>query len=338
MSETTPLDITSLVGQLRILIEPRTIKIRAQDGTAADAIVTYGREGADIKLVDPLIDPLREKPKARKGTAQLHVLESFIAHANRFKSDNSALFADPNMSAPKLTSVLDYHPEGPDFEGEKGPDARHCRHRGVYAFPLSEEYQAWLKLNGSKMGQQDFAEFLEDRINDVILPPSILEGHTQGDTIPADKLGGELGEATQDEQLAAMVARLGGSIATPQKLLELSRGLMVYAQESVRNATNLSSGEVNLQFTTQHTDADGTPITIPNLFLIAIPIFEGGDLWRLIVRLRYRRAGGSISWHYEIYRLRESFREAFNEACATAREETDLPLFYGSDERAQQRA
>ena len=330
------INITDLVEQLRALTEPRTVTIEARDGTTAQALVTYGRDGPKLTLSDPLIDPLRETPRERGGTAKLHVLESFIAHANRFKSENSALFADSNISAPKLTSVLDYHPEGPESGKALEANARHCHHRGVYAFPLSEEYQAWLKLNGAKLSQQDFAEFLEDRINDVILPPSILADHTQGDTIPADKLGGDSGQPTQDEQLAAMVNRLGGSIATPQKLLELSRGLQVYAQESVRNATNLSSGEVSLQFTTEHTDADGKAITIPNLFLIAIPIFEGGDLWRLIVRLRYRRASSAIVWHYEIYRLRESFREAFKEACVTAREETDLPLFYGSDERARQ--
>lgn len=64
------------------------------EGTKALAVP----KGVEVQSLLPLLDELLEAP-----------LESFIAHAKRFADGDSALFADPSPTAPRLTSVLDYH-------------------------------------------------------------------------------------------------------------------------------------------------------------------------------------------------------------------------------------
>src|SRR5678816_3485771 len=49
-------------------------------------------------------------PNRREGTAAHQALASFIEHANRFKAENSVIWAD--AANRRLVSVLDYHPAG----------------------------------------------------------------------------------------------------------------------------------------------------------------------------------------------------------------------------------
>ena len=74
-------------------------------------------------------------------------------------------------------------------------------------------------------------------------------------------------------------------------MLELSRNLEIYSQESYRQKNKLSSDETELKFTSQHVDAGGKPIKIPDFFVIQLPLFDGGISERVLVRLRYRPTG-----------------------------------------------
>ena len=74
-------------------------------------------------------------------------------------------------------------------------------------------------------------------------------------------------------------------------MLELSRNLEIYSQESYRQKNKRSSDETELKFTSQHVDAGGKPIKIPDFFVIQLPLFDGGISERVLVRLRYRPTG-----------------------------------------------
>lgn len=286
------------------------------------AKVLIAASGLKIHNIKQFLEPYRDSPERRSGTARMHYLSSLIDHANRFKNDTSALFAVADRAAPRLYSVLDYHPEGPDND-----DAAFGGHRGQHDFPLSEEWLAWRAQNGKTMTQADFAEFLEDRISDVIVPDGGLLGQ-----IEQRDRGGDFGPKTALEILADYAALLGGNFASPSQLVGLSRGLAVHAAHQVKNAVNLQTGEMQVQYVEEHADAQGAPIKVPNLFLIAIPVFRAGDFYRIAVRLRYRLAGGGISWFYQLYRHDVVFDAAFQEACELAKQETGLPLFYGLPE------
>jgi hypothetical protein len=188
------------------------------------------------------------------------------------------------------------------------------KHRGQYAFPLSDEWKVWMASNGSKnaMKMGAFAEFLEDRIVDVLY------------LIP--------GEDEISDELQKFINTCGGSIATPQKLIELSRGLQVYENCAVKEAVRLQSGEGSVSFDVTHTDADGRPLSIPGLFLIAIPVFKGGIPYRIAARLRYRKTQEGIVFWYDLWRTDQTFDHAFLEACEQFKAATDVPLMLGKPE------
>ncbi len=253
-------------------------------------------------------DPFRKAPLARRGTAQFLTIESLIEHANRFKDEGSVLFANNDRAFPSIISVLDYHPAGADSPPRFG------RHRGAFPFPLSDEWKAWLGKNATPMPMAEFAEFLEDRIIDVL---HLIAGE--------DELS---------EDLSKFIAAGGGEalIATPQRLVELSRGLQVNENSAVREVIKLASGETQMLFQSEHTDANGEPLRVPSLFLIAIPVFANGPLYRLAARLRYRKTPGGIVFWYDLWRHDRTFDHAFDESCERAKVETELPLLFGTPE------
>ena len=276
--------------------------------------------GGAIKITTPhnagSFESFRTGPRSRTGTAAVEDLETFVKHVNRFKVANSALWCHLNDKNPSLWAFLDYHDslEAPPSEVDKAiherPRPRFGRHRTVYPFPLSPEWLAWQAQNGVAMGQGDFAGFLEDRILDVV-------------------------ERTA-EQLSPRVSQmahvLGGHFASPARLMELSRGLTVHQNEKVKNVVNISNGEVQIAYEATNIDEQGAPLKIPNMFLIAVPVWRSGPLYILPARLRYRIIGGVMKWHFNLSYVQETFEAAIKDAAGTAATDTGLPLFYGQPE------
>lgn len=286
-------------------LKPDVIEIvDPRDGTRAPFSAANGR----LDPVTPAaFDPWRKVPVARTGIARLTTLPSFIAHVGRFAQANSAIFACDDMDKARLTAIFDYHPAIVDGQ-EAAPMAG--KHRAEYAFPLSDEWKAWHGADGEQMDMAKFAAFMEERIIEVVSDPK-----------PS-------GDAAKD-----FVQRVGGKMATPSKLIELSRGLQVYENSVLKEARKLSSGEAQLTFESSHTDADGKPLDVPRLFMIEIPIFaRAADVYRLIARLSYRKTNAGLVFWFELWRADLAFEQAFTEACTKVETETGLPLFVGSAE------
>jgi uncharacterized protein YfdQ (DUF2303 family) len=268
-----------------------------------------------VENLDKHIESHLPRPEFRRGNAQMDDLGSFIAHVNRFKDSHSAIFLHANFDQQAVTmdALLDYH----EATAEGKP--RWGKHRTQHKFPISSEWKAWTGMDKTQMDQGDFANFLEGRLLDIA-PPPIIDKALESEDHP-------------DYKIARMSQLLGGRFADPAKLLELSRGLSINSAEKVTQARNVSTGEVQVQYTTEHKDTDGKPIMVPNLFLIAIPVFEGDVSYRLPVSLRYRLREGNIKWFYELYRADLAFRHAVTEAGDRVKAETELPLFHGKPEQ-----
>jgi len=299
----------SAITEIRSLIEhytaPQIIEIE-EPNTGVKAPVQASPQGLKPVPLDVFND-YRTKPHHRFGTAKFTAIESLIAHVNRFKDDDSALFAVDDRERPSVTAVLDYHRAGADA------DPRFMVHRSLFEFPLSDEWKAWSKANGKEMGMVDFAAFLEDRIIDVL------------DLIP--------GEDELPEEMQKFVNSVPNrKIATPSKLMELSVGLKVNDRSAVKEAINLSSGEAQVQFVSEHVDDQGVPLQVPGLFLIGIPVFKQGPFYRLAARLRYRKTSAGLVFFYELWRADRTFDHAFRETCERVQIETDLPLLFGTPE------
>lgn len=293
-------DVKSVIDAVERLTKPT---VHAVDRIAPESgRVAFIPDG--IKPVDlaSFIRPALERPERRTGTAVVTTLASFIEHTNRFKDQHSAVFASDDKKEPSLTSVLDYH----ELTATGLP--RFGTHRTLYRFPLSDEWRFWTQSSLEGIAQGAFAELIEDHLLDVLDPAG----------------AGELMRDTLDQ--------LDMRAAGRTRLRELARGLTVHVESKIATHKNLDNGEGVLVYEESHSDGQGMPVKVPNGFVVAIPVFRGGPLYQLAVRLRYRPRQGGVTWTVQAYGVDEVFRHAFEEACDRARTETELPLFFGKPE------
>ena len=125
--------------------------------------------------------------------------------------------------------------------------------------------------------------------------------------------------------------------AAMQKLLAVLRDHSlqrsgVTVEHEIHQNTALGSGAGQLVFKERHKDTAGQPLSVPGGFLLAIPVFDGGDRWKLLARLRYRVVNQRVMWTYQLHKVREVIREAFQEAATGIALSTELPLFFGDPE------
>ncbi len=264
------------------------------------------------------------KPFQRKGTAKLTTVKSLIEWANRFKGTGSVLYAQNDAASPSLTCIADYHEAGAatiDYYSAD-PTARHCHHRAVYNFPLSKQWQAWLKVSGQAQSGVEMGVFLEDNILDVIDP------HLQ---LTSPGIAGA--EATEaDLRLIDIARRLEGSYGTGAQLLGMAKSFTVNETADYTVANNLTTGEHTIQVKSEHIDGTGQPIRVPKLFLIAIPVFENGPAYRLPVRFQYRKSGPTVKFILTLHDPKHAKDHAFDEAASHAATETGLPILFGTPE------
>ena len=262
--------------------------------------------GLRVESLKPIIDSWRLHPERRRGTARVTDLASLCAYIERWKAPNSIVFCKDDRAAPELVAVLDHHQPTSDGRPEFGD------HRAVYAFPLDEAWKAWLAADRKPMDQGDFAAFIEDRMGDLIAVPQ--------------------SSGADSDPLFQMVQGLGGAFASPSTVVELSRGLAVHVGETVKQAVNLQTGEVQVVYQSQHSDGAGGTVKAPGWFLIAVPVFRNGPPYRLGVRLRYRAGGGKISWFVQLWQPDRIIDHAIAEACDKVRERTGLTVLLGTPE------
>jgi hypothetical protein len=79
-----------------------------------------------------------------------------------------------------------------------------------------------------------------------------------------------------------------------------------------------------------------TDVDIPAAFVIEVPVFRGGDLWQLPVRVRYtvRLAGDTerAEWRLEVFGVERTIADVVKDMGKTVKEATGLPVFAGAPE------
>jgi uncharacterized protein YfdQ (DUF2303 family) len=282
---------------------PVTVPAGAAPDGITPAIIAV-QEGVKLTSLKGFIDELRQRPERREGTAVLESVESFCDYVNRFKNPNTAIFAtEGDGEEPRLRGIIDHH--------EQGADGKACfgRHVAAYNFPMSEQWAAWRNADGVPMTQEQFAEFLEDRLLDVREP---------------NEAGDSAARFSNDFAIR---------LATPAQLRDLSRGLSVRVNQHAAQKINTTTGETTLSFSEDHANDDGTPIAVPGGFVLGIPVFHAGDGYQLHARLRYRMSGRAVSWTVKLHRPDMVFRYAFNEAANKVAGQTECHVFRGHPEK-----
>ena len=298
MAQTIQSDGIELARFIEERAEPAILTVMR--GSADETPVLVLPKSAEIKSLKPFLDQYLTAPERPRGTATLHSPHALCAHINRAKDADSAVFVDAISSPPHIVAVYDYH------RADRSP--RFGEHRAVYQFPLSDEWAAWTSRAGREMTQDAFARFLEERLVDVLDPS-------------------EAGEKAQRVTRAT-----GRAFANAAELLTLAQGLEITVKRGVKNAVRLSSGEAQVTYSEQHTDAAGEKVKVPGAFLIGVPVFRDGLVYQIPVRLNYRVSDGSIAWSTQIHDPQRYVDHAVRETAAHVAQETGLPVFFGSQE------
>ncbi|MGN7869590.1 DUF2303 family protein [Paracoccus sp. 22332] len=303
-------------GEFQVVVQPDAkapdapFLIAAPDGIRIHDLTEQHRKAAQAL-----------KPMQRTGQAKLDDLDSIIEWTNRFKGKETVLFGQLHPT-PKLVSVIDYHGEGaftvsPDM-GD--PTANYGRHTALYTFPVSQEWKRWNAISGQPLSKDEFGEFIEENAKDFLDPTPALLGMGAGDPTP------------WEQRMIDVAAKIQGRFGQYAALAALSREFRVHETGHLQVTTNRDTGETQVQFLDEHRGPDGQPLRLPNLFMIAIPVFEEGALYRLAVRFRYRKAGQDVKFFATLYNPDAALRDAAREALTIAHEGTNVPLLIGTPE------
>lgn len=293
--------VTKLAQGAAGAITSRQIKTPGDAVGLPDEIPLLVQEGASPRVIQvrDLLEPWRLAPERRTGCAKTLTLNSFIELVNRHKDEQSSvIFGDTRLPAPKLTAVIDYH--GVD------KSAAFLKHTICYEFPLSEEFEAWIGANSAPMTQNDFAVFLENRISELSTP-------TEEERDNFEKL-------------------FKSKIGTPNEIIELSRGLEINVSSRIKQAIKLQSGESEIVFVEEHSNAAGESLTVPGLMMVSVHPFVDGDPIRIPARLRYRKTSNGLTWSYDMWRLNHWLRECVKSDLSDAGAATGLPTYEGAQE------
>jgi len=123
-------------------------------------------------------------------------------------------------------------------------------------------------------------------------------------------------------------------IAEPAGAVVLEVARTLEAKKKVNFASSVRLSDGSTQFTYEE-DVQGSAqkgqMQVPEVFVLAIPVFENGDLWKVEAQLRYRIAdGGKLTIWYELVRPHKVIETAVKELRATIATETGLPVLVGA--------
>ncbi len=102
-------------------------------------------------------EDFQDAPRRTRASVKVLTLEMLIAYVNRFKASPTCFVTKDG----NVTAILDY--DRPD-----SPSWRH--HEVTFAPSVTDAWAAWTSKNGRWMPQTDFADFIEDHVEDVVEP------------------------------------------------------------------------------------------------------------------------------------------------------------------------
>lgn len=178
------------------------------------------------------------------------------------------------------------------------PDApRWGEHRSLYACPLSRQWRLWMAASSKVLSQDAFGELIDANMEDLASP---------------DRTG-----------------PLDADFPAPAAVLEMARNLVVRTSGNFSRTINPTTGESSL---VNKVENESTSTRIPRAFLLRLPVFEAGALYRVEARVRFAMADGRPTFSFTLHQPEEIVRDAFAEVRAKVLAGTSVPMFAGSPE------
>ena len=151
MSEPTPVQVS-----LDVLHAALT---RPELSTVGSAPVLITPKG-EVQDLSHLLDA----PQRIERVIHAHRIEGFITYVNQYKHEATKVYSAAAQDA-RVEARIDDH-DAPD-EGEK---RSWVRHKACFDCPTTPEWDAWNGHNKQRCNQVEFAEFLENNLDDITAP------------------------------------------------------------------------------------------------------------------------------------------------------------------------
>lgn len=297
MNDNMPQNIAqTILDQAASEADRRTRTLSAHDSSLVEVLIA--RQGTTATVIQGELDKFAAIPRFRAGKIEAHDLDSFAALVLRDHDAGSMIFADVSGPGVRFEAVLDANlPMNGEacFVGMTGKHAqrdgqRHGREVIAYSPALSDEWTAWTSRSGKAMSQGEFAEWIDEHLPDLA-DPAHLKADNQAESTAA-KFGARYGGTKE----------VGYGFADPERMVKLSTGLVIREKSTFKSASNLSSGEMRLEFESTHEGEDGKPLDVPRRFLLSIPVFKREAAYLVPVKLAYRKKGPMIEWSFDLFR------------------------------------
>lgn len=151
-------------------------------------------------------------PLRKRGTTVLRDVASFVSFVNKEKTPATRLYG--NLINPAFRCVFDDNADGAK-PGWRDHDA-------VYACPLATEWKTWLAMSGKQLTQEQFAQFIETNLPDVVNPPAAemleisrsLEAKKKVNFASGIRLSNGQNELTYEEEITGTAQK--GKLSVPE--------------------------------------------------------------------------------------------------------------------------
>lgn len=281
-------------------LEAASLATRIDHVTDADIPIVLLNAGQQIHVAKDILkvaDERADAPRRLQGRSEHTELESFLGHVRRHSDEHTVIFALYDQGATtggSMTAIYNYN------EPQR---ARWSDHRAVYTCPWEESWKAWQSIDGQELEQERFVLFLEEHFDELVDPA----------------------------KLDAPLSRLPLKYAEPLRMVEALRDLKYYESRRFERKLDRHTGQRSLVIT-EGQDA-GTMTTLPEAFVISLPVYRSGAVWGLEVRVSFRIVDKHPMFKLQIHRRAEIAREAFQAMRLQVETATELPVFAGSPER-----
>lgn len=164
----------------------------------------------------------------------------------------------------------------------------HKTQRCTYDAPFSEEWKRWTGISGKQQSQEAFALFIEENRADVVTP----DGAT---------------------------------------ILELAKTLDAKKKVTFKSGIRLDDGSVTLDYTDETVASGGGisgKIPIPSEIELGLPVFFGGDRYKVTAFFRYRIIEGKLVMWVDLHRIKHIRDAAFSDIVAKLTSSLDgVPVY-----------
>jgi len=135
------------------------------DRITDDLLTVIVPEGAELETID--LRDHGDTPRRKTGAVKVADADSFVAYVRKHELPQTEVWAD--LVGTKIVAVINAHTESVPDEAQEG-DAGHRDHRATLTVRKTDAWNAWTARDRGFMGQQEFAEHIEDRAIDIVKP------------------------------------------------------------------------------------------------------------------------------------------------------------------------